>query len=231
MRKWLALISIFFMLGSGSGMAQDGIIDSLKVVILSAEDDTIKVQNMILLSRNLAGIDNPNAIYYATRARDLAITLDYQSGLANALKYIGMGYYRQSEYVQAVNYWDESLAVFREIGDKVGEANILSNLGALNSDQGDETRGAEYYLKALAIAEEVKDTMRIGTVLFNIGFAYSKKEATYGKALDYYARALPLFEQLDYQDGIRSNRYPICLLRQVVARKRRLTNFFQSISN
>lgn len=201
MRKWLHLISIYFLL-SGYGLAQTSLTDSLKVVIINSVDDTIKVQNMILLSQNLAGTDNPNAIYYASRARDLAITLDYQSGRANALKYIGMGYYRQSEYVQAINYWEESLAVFREIGDKVGEANILSNLGALNSDQGDETRGAEYYLEALAIAEEVQDTMRIGTVLFNIGFAYSKKEATYGKALDYYARALPLFEQLDYQDGI-----------------------------
>ena len=202
MRKWLALISIFFMLGSGSGMAQDGIVDSLKVVILSAEDDTIKVQNLILLSQNLVGTDNQNAIYYASRARDLAVTLDYKPGLAKALKFIGIGYYYQAEIVQTNNYWEQSLAVFEEIDDKSGVANILSNLGAVNSDEGDETKGLEYSLRSLAIAEEIHDTIRISTVLLNIGFAYSKKPETYDKALIYYYQALPLFEIENYLDGI-----------------------------
>lgn len=202
MRKWLALISLFFMLDSGSGMAQDGVIDSLKVVILSTEDDTIKVQNLILLSQNFAGTDNQNAIYYASKARDLAETLDYQPGLAKALKYIGLGYYYQTEFLQTINYWEESLAVYEELGDQAGIANLLSNLGAVNSAEGDETRGIEYLLRSLTLAEEVSDTRRIGTVLLNIGFVYSKKEETYDKALEYYNQALPLFEQLNYADGI-----------------------------
>jgi adenylate cyclase len=202
MRKWLALISLFFILGSGSGMAQDSIVDSLKVVILSAEDDTVKVENLILLSQNLVGSDNPNAIYYASRARDMAIMLNYQAGLAKALKFIGIGYYYQAEIVQTINYWEQSLAVFEELGDKSGIANILSNLGAVNSDEGDETKGIAYLLRSLVVAEEISDTLRISTVLLNIGFVYSKKPETYDKALVYYNQALPLFEKQNYLDGI-----------------------------
>jgi class 3 adenylate cyclase/Tfp pilus assembly protein PilF len=202
MRKWLALIGLFLMLGSESGKAQDGIIDSLKVVIITGEDDTIKVQNLILLSQNFAGTDNPNAIYYASKARDLAITLNYQPGRAKALKYIGLGYYYQAEFVQTIDYWEQSLAVYEDIGDKLGIANILSNLGAVNTAEGDETRGIEYLLRSRTIAEEVQDTFRLSTVLLNIGFVYSKKEETYDKALEYYNQALPLFEYQNYADGI-----------------------------
>ena len=183
-------------------IAQTSITDSLKVVIVNSKDDTIKVQNLILISQNLVGTDNQNAIYYASRARDLAETLDYKPGLAKALKFIGIGYYYQAEIVQTNNYWEQSLAVFEEIDDKSGVANILSNLGAVNSDEGDETKGLEYSLRALAIAEEIKDTIRISTVLLNIGFAYSKKDETHDKALIYYNRALSLFEIENYLDGI-----------------------------
>ena len=202
MKKWLSLFAIFYLLSISAVHSQSSLIDSLKVVVLTSEDDTVKVQNLILLSENLAGTDNKNAIYYASRARNLAVTLDYQPGRAKALKWIGIGYYFQGDYVETTNYWEEALTVFEELGDNAGIANILSNLGGMNADEGDDTRALEYFLRSLPIAEASADPKQIGTVLLNIGFVYSKKAETYNKALEYYSRALPLFEQLNYKDGI-----------------------------
>ena len=197
MRKWLTLLILFNLVTSSAGVAQNSLIDSLKVVVTTAEDDTVKVKNLISLSQNLSRFNPQEAIYFATEARDLAEELNYDDGMANALKYIGMGYYAQGRYLETINYWEQSLAVFESLGDQAGIANTLSNLGVINNDEGDDTKALELFLRSLSISEEIEDTLRIATVLMNIGLVYSKKPETYNKALDYYLKALPLSEQLN----------------------------------
>jgi class 3 adenylate cyclase len=202
MRKWLNLVAFISLFITTQGLAQTGLIDSLKVVLITSDDDSIKVQNLILLSQNLVGTDNQNAIYYASKARNLATELHYEVGRAYALKYIGMGYYFQDKYVDAINYWEESLAVFEEMGDLTGVSNMLNNLGAINQNEGDDTKALEIYLRALTVAEEADNTQRIATALTNIGVVYAKKPETYQKSLDYLLRALPLFEELQSDSDI-----------------------------
>ena len=103
MRNRLILISFYFLLISGNGLAQKSTIDSLKVIILSYPDDSLKVQNLILLSRQLVGIDPQNAVYYGVRDKNLAIELDYQLGRANALKYLVNVYYYQDKYIETID--------------------------------------------------------------------------------------------------------------------------------
>ena len=197
MRKCFILIGIYLVLASGSGLAQNSAIDSLKVIISSSPNDTLKVDNLISLSRKLAGTDPLNAVSYGLEARDLAIKLDYKNGLATALKFVGNGYYYQGNVQETINYWEKSAVVFDEIGDKAGVANILSNLGGLNSDEGDDNRALELLLSSLAIAEEINDTLRMATAYQNIGLIYSKKSSTLNKARDYYLSALDLFEKIE----------------------------------
>jgi len=202
MRKWLALISLFFMLSSESGVAQTGAIDSLKAVISASPDDTLKVENLIQLSRNLSNSDPPKAIYFATQAKDLAKDIGFDAGLGKALKYIGMVYYVQGQYIETIPYWEQSLAVFESIDDKVGIANMLSNLGVINNDEGDDARALELYLRSLAIAEETGDSLRISTALLNIGLIYSKKPDTSTKALGFYLKAMGIIEKLNDNDAL-----------------------------
>jgi len=104
MKIRLTLIILYLSLSIGHVFAQDSVVDSLKIVVMTSEDDTIKVQNLISISQNLAGTDNRNAIYYGSRARNLAEDLNYTAGKAKALKYIGIGYYMQGDFVQTIKY-------------------------------------------------------------------------------------------------------------------------------
>ena len=196
MNRWIVFILFILFSSTDSLHAQTELIDSLKVAIITSPDNTVKVENLILLSRNLGGIDSKNAIYYGTRARDLASTLDYAIGQATALKYIGNAYYYQGIYTETIHFWEQALAIYEKIDDKAGVANILSNLGGLNSMEGDDNRALELSLRSLAIAEEINDSLRIASALGNIALVYSKKPATYAKARDYYLRTLHLFEGL-----------------------------------
>ena len=186
----------------GSAWSQQEQIDSLKAVIAEAEEDTSKVESLINLASYFYRTDPERALQYVIEARDLAEQLGDQNGLAYAFKGIGMSFYFQSNYIEALVNWKNSYEVFEKVGNTAGMANMLNNLGAVYYNEGDNSKAIEYYLKSLKVAEEIKDTLRIATALMNIGAVYYSKKATHDMALEYYSRALPLSELLGDQDAI-----------------------------
>ncbi len=192
----LILISFHF------SSAQISTVDSLKYLLKDTIEDTNKVNILIDISRNEYSSSPVDAILYGHEAQMLSEKLGYQKGLANAFKYIGMGYYFQGEYWETINHWQESLKFFEAINDQVGVANILSNIGAVYFSEGDNTKALEFYLKSLKVAEEINDTLRLVTAQINVGAIYTENPATYDKALDYYFAALPLSEKLGDYDAI-----------------------------
>ena len=200
MRKVLICISLiaYGILSS----AQNEQIDSLKALITNAKEDTIKVNSLLALSGKLLRNDPEATIRYSNEAKELAEKLDYKSGLAYALKSLGMGYYFKGEYIDVLIYWQQSLSTFESIGDKLGVANMLSNLGAVHFNQGDDTKAIEYYLQSLKVSEEIGVKLRIATALVNIGAVYFNKKATHDMALRYYSRALPMSIELGDDEAI-----------------------------
>jgi serine phosphatase RsbU (regulator of sigma subunit) len=182
--------------------AQNTIVDSLKLVLGSSLEDTNKVNILISICQNEYRSLPDSTIYYGNEARNLADKLDYRKGLANACKYIGMGYYFLGNYTETINYWQQSLSSFEAINDKVGVSNILSNLGALYANQGDDVKALEFHLKSLKAAEESKDTLRIVTSMINIGVIYLNNPNTHNIALQYNLSALPLSEKLGNNDAV-----------------------------
>jgi class 3 adenylate cyclase len=200
MKEWHYFLLLFIL--PFGGTAQVSQTDSLKYALGVASDDTSKVNTLLLLSNRLSRTSPLEAIQYATQARDLAEQLDFQRGLAYALKSIGMSYYFEGNYIEVLVYWQQSLDVFKAIGDKLGVANILNNLGAVHFSQGDDNKAVEYYLESLRVSEEIGDKLRIATALVNIGAVYNNKQATHEEALQYYRKSLPLSEELGDYDAI-----------------------------
>ncbi len=196
MKKLVPTSAIFFLLILTSVFSQGNSIDSLKEVVRISKNDSLKVNTLNLLSKKYFSSDPEEAIRISMQARELAEKIKYMPGLALSLKNIGIGYYMQSSYLETFEYWNQSLAMYDSIGDKVGVSNIQNNIGSIYFDQGDDTKALEYYLKSLKAAEELSDTFRIATALGNIGNVYQNKEATLSKALLYYKHALPLSEAI-----------------------------------
>ncbi len=182
--------------------AQDTQIDSLKKVMEQTLPDTSKVNTMLILSGKLCRENPLEAVGIATEAKNLAEQLDFQKGLALALKSIGMAYYFQGDYINVLVFWEQSMEQFKKIGDQNGVANMLNNLGAVYFNGGDNTKALDYYIQSLRVSEQIGDTLRIATALVNIGAVYYAKLATHERALEFYKRALPLSESLGDNDAI-----------------------------
>jgi tetratricopeptide (TPR) repeat protein len=168
----------------------------------TANDDSVKVNMLLSICDSLYRPEPEQAFRYGTIALELARKIKFRKGEAYALKYIGMRYYVQGEYVKAIDCFENSLEIFQEINFKRGVANILNNLGVIYNNYGDDAKALEFYLRSLGISEEINDSARIVSALTNIGLIYSKKDDKFEDAKEHYLKALTIAEKIGYTLGI-----------------------------
>lgn len=200
MLKQVLLLILLPLLITGSVFAGDS--DSLMRVLERSDEDSLKVQTLLLLASNHYRADPDKAIQFGEQARDLANRIGDLKNLAYAYKSIGMGYYFQGNYLDALLSWQKSLETFEKINDRLGVSNMLNNLGAVYYNEGDNAKAIEYYIESLKASEALGDSLRIVTALVNIGAVYYSKKATHDMALEYYSRALPMSEAFGDYDAI-----------------------------
>jgi serine phosphatase RsbU (regulator of sigma subunit)/Tfp pilus assembly protein PilF len=166
------------------------------------KDDSLKVNLLTDICDSLYRTKPVETIKYGTTALELARSVKFQKGEAYALKYIGMGYFQQGDFVNTLVFFQQSLEVFEIIDDKNGIANMLNSIGVRYYLLGNDARALELFLQSLKISEEINDPLRVATALTNIGLIYEKDEAKVDKAMDCYMRALKISESIGYKVGI-----------------------------
>lgn len=71
------------------------------------------------------------------------------------LNLIGLCFYYQSEFDQALGHYKESLKLTEKIKDKEGEAVNLCNIGLVYAKKGELDKALEYYNQALLLFTEM----------------------------------------------------------------------------
>lgn len=199
--KYLHLFLILFLLTPNVYLhAQDAHIDSLRSLIRNTTEDTLKVNILNEMADILYSSSPEQAIRYATDAKVFAERSSYRKGLAFAYKNIGLGYYMQGNFNEALKNWDPSLALYQELGDDKMVANLLSNLGGVFYTIGDNVRAIDNYLSAMKIAEQLGDSVRIGTLYLNIGLVYLEQASALDQARDNVLMSVSLGESIGYTD-------------------------------
>lgn len=133
-----------------------------------------------------------------TLAEDLvafAKTKQYPIAEAEAYNIQGVSFWFKANYPQAVNYYERSLKIREEIGDKKGIAASLFNIGNIYLRQSNFPQALEYNQRSLIIEEEIGNKEGIANSLGNIGYIYSL-QGNYTKALDYLLRSLKTREEI-----------------------------------
>ena len=107
---------------------------------------------------------------------------------------MGEAYRYQEQYQRAINFYQQALAIARDIGDRAGEAIYLNNIGIAYKSLGQHQKAIEFYLQQLAIAQEIGDRFLEAAALNNLGLA-AIDLAQYRRDLKEYERAIDLIEQ------------------------------------
>ena len=78
---------------------------------------------------------------------------DKRSRVASLLGLIGSQHSAEFNFEVALKYWDEALAIYKELGDKTGQTGLLQSKGTMYFLLGDKTKVRENFGQALSILQ------------------------------------------------------------------------------
>ena len=115
---------------------------------------------------------------------------------AKALRLAGRLIAMQGDIDLAIKMGDESVSLYREVGDNSGLAIALGNLSGTLGMQGDNERAAELIEESLIINREMDDKRGIALSLQRLGDLAHEYEGDYDRALVFLEESLSLSREL-----------------------------------
>lgn len=119
--------------------------------------------------------------------------------IAHTLGSLGNLYYLMGDTSR--KYFERSLALYRDLGDKPGQAIILSRLGRLAGQLGDDTSYRAFYQENLKICQELGHQLGIAGTLIAMGDSYAA-EGEVSEARAAYNESLSIYRNADDKSGI-----------------------------
>jgi len=118
----------------------------------------------------------------------------YTLSKAKALAINNIGYVTQmhGDVEQALEYYEQSLILRKQIGDSSGMAEGMNNVAQAYEYLGDVMKSFEYLEKSMEISESIGDMKQVALVSNNLSVFYQKNHEA-PKALEQAQRALALY--------------------------------------
>jgi CHAT domain-containing protein len=101
---------------------------------------------------------------------------------------------------QAIQYYQQSLAIAEAISDRYNQGSTLGSLGFIYYVQGDYPKALEYSQQSLAITHSIGDRRTEGTVLGNIGLIYEELDDL-PRAIEYHQQSLETTQAIQDRQG------------------------------
>ncbi|MBD2130112.1 tetratricopeptide repeat protein [Microcoleus sp. ZQ-A2] len=105
-------------------------------------------------------------------------------------------YVRLGEYTQSLNYYQQALAIAKELNDPDREVTTLNSMARVYTRLGDYTKALDYLQQALARGQQSNNPDRKVTTLNSIGEVYENL-GQYAKALEYLQQAVTIRRELN----------------------------------
>ena len=99
-----------------------------------------------------------------------------------------------SLFRKTIEYYEQSLEISREIGNRLGEGASLGNLGNAYHSLGNYRKAIKYHEQSLNISRELGDRFGEGVSLGNLGNVYYSL-GNYRKAIEYYEQSLEISKE------------------------------------
>jgi two-component system, NarL family, sensor kinase len=174
--------------------AQNTKIDSLKIELGKAQEDTNKVNLLCRLADENFDINNTQTRNYAQNAYNLSAKINFTHGKVYGLNLLGLSYYVEGDYIKATEKYKKALT----ISNKIEESDLtltFVNLANIYSAQSENLQAIKYYLKALKIYEKNNDENNEAMIYMNLALEF-KIQNNFEKALEYNFKALKLYKNL-----------------------------------
>jgi PAS domain S-box-containing protein len=174
--------------------------DSLKEVVASTIDDTVKLHTLIDLCWIYRNSNIDSALKYNDKAYALAEKLGLKNEIVKIIQFKGVIYRNLGEYPKALEYYFNVLKAYEELDDSEGIGFAYQAIGDIYRYLKNTELCKEYTLKGLKYLEAVNNLSGIAYCYYSLGSALME-EVEYDKALDYLTECLKIREGLNEKRG------------------------------
>ncbi|MGH3938759.1 MAG: ATP-binding protein [Pseudonocardiaceae bacterium] len=136
-----------------------------------------------------------DALAIHTHAHRAARHTGDRSAEASAITNLGTVYWQQCRYDQAIDHFQQAIALAREIGDQLGEGRALGNLGQVHLQQGRYQQAAEHQHQAVTLFHEIGDRAGEVIALVNLGLVHVR-QGCWDQAAEHCQQTLTLAREI-----------------------------------
>lgn len=161
------LLTMAFLLNAGRGFSQIAELDGLKSG-LPLIKDSIKYVNSLNRMAMLSHLRyRDSCLYYATKAKQIALRLRYKKGIADAKNCEAVYYLSTNNYLSA-KYFNEALQLYKSINDQENVCQVLMNIGVLILVYENEKSALRYVKEAFEKSKSLKKDSIRSIIISNI---------------------------------------------------------------
>ncbi len=167
---------------------------------LDSEGVTLRMLGAIYGQLKKSKENSEKAIEYSTAGLKLAEKMKDKQGMGNAFRELGIRYMYDNRFPLALENFQKSLTLWRDLANPEMEANVLSLLGALHGGSigkdGESwcPTAIDYYEKSLALARQLKKSGLEAEVLNGLSHCYEVVQ-DYQKAIEAGNQSLTIARQ------------------------------------
>jgi CHAT domain-containing protein/Flp pilus assembly protein TadD len=116
------------------------------------------------------------------------------------LRQQGNTYELHGQYDQALEAFQHSRTIARDLGDTTDEGAALNCIGNVLADMGQSENARRYYEQALKLARDARAAQAEAAVLDNLGYL-DQQDGQYQEAMDSFQKALAITRRIGSQSG------------------------------
>jgi tetratricopeptide (TPR) repeat protein len=188
MRKTIALVfalAVFF-----NVIAQQEI-DSLRLLLLNAKEDTVRIDLMNRIGR-IYGLTSPDStLRYGTEALAFARSANYSKGEVEGMRNISVAYSFAGDFSKGLEYALSALKKSDALGDKRLIASSVWAVALVYAGHGDFQRALDYATRATEIYQELHSDADLDKMLMNTGRTYLELDRPDSSRI-YFERSLEI---------------------------------------
>lgn len=197
LRRLMVIVTLGAVLAPVASWAANAKVDSLRTELATLDEDTTRVVTLHHLARELFFAGSDSVLPPALEAERLARRLHFDRGLMLALYDQGLGHYGAGRYADALDHYQQALAIADELHAPEVRFKLVNNIGVVHSLTGQHAEALRAYQECLDTCEEAAACHYRPTIMLNIGNIYAGVE-DYGRAAEIWLEAAELLGDGDH---------------------------------
>jgi tetratricopeptide (TPR) repeat protein len=190
MKNLLLVLTLLFFSFSVYSQS-DKTIDSLKLLIESAPNDSTGVRKILKLSNKLRHKNVEEAKKYVKRALELSETLKFQLGIADANNLLGMLLTQEGKYAESLECNRIAIPIQLKMKDDFGLSRSYNGMGSVFYMTYNLDSCINYFLLATTLSEKMKNLTAMKSLYSNLAVVLEAKQ-NFPRSLEFHKKAVEL---------------------------------------